>query len=220
MGTTRTPIGTDDIPADAARDALRPWSLDGWNLRKAPLVALDTSGTADVHALAAVIRDDPLTGSSKSLGVIGNHNRPIQNEEHAELLMRIIGARRLDLVDAGYIGDGHEVFLVCELPAECSIDRGRLGAPRLDGPFELVSINHHDGSGALWFYVLPAGTWHSTLSPMLAPLAQRQPGTRWIARHALASARVRHNASLRGIAGKLRRDLGLFRRGEGPLATL
>ncbi len=220
MGIMRRPLESDELPADAARSALQPWELHDWNVRKVPIIALDATGTSDVPASMCVMRDDPASGVSVALGVVGNHNRPIQNETQAELVMRILGLRRLSLNDAGYVGDGHEVFLVCDVPPGCSIDPGTLGAPPLRGPFELVSLNHHDGSGALWFYVLPTGTWHSILRPLLAPFAQRQPGTRWITRHAVARAHVRHNASLRGIAGKLRRDLRLCPPGDGPLASL
>lgn len=220
MGVVREPRLRDEESTDAVREALRPWELHDWNVRKVPMMALDTSGTADVPAAACVMRDDPETGRAVPLGVVGNHNSPIQNEQQAQLLMRILGLRHLRLNDAGYISDGREVFLVCDVPLGVVIDTGRLGDAPLRGPFELVSLNHHDGSGALWFYVLPAGTWYSTLRPLVAPLGQRQPGNRWIARHAVAHAHVRHNASLRGIAGKLRHDLGICLPGDGPIATL
>lgn len=220
MSTVQRRIGAVDPPAEAVREELTRWGLAGWNVRKDPLVALDGTGTVAVRGLFAVIRDDPATSSSIGLGVVGNHNSPIQNEQQAELLMRIVGVPRLEFLDAGAVGDGHQVYLVGDLPTDIEIDAGRLGIPPIHAPFEIVTLNHHDGSGALWFYVLPAGTWDSALRPLFGSHGVRPSGTRWIADHAVTMAHLRHNASRRGIAGKLRRDLGLERRGGGALATL
>lgn len=199
----------DSALSPAIGGELARWDLADWNVRRAPLVSLDTSGTLDVPGHSAVVRDDPRTETTIPLGVIGSNNNPIQNEEQAELLMQILGLDRLDLLDAGYLRDGNQVFLVCEVPAGFVVDSTELGASPTRGVFELLTLNHHDGSGALWFYVLPIGTWTSTLRPLFDPVSVRQPGTAHVRQHALTRASLKHHASRRGIAGKLRRDLRL-----------
>lgn len=89
MATARTPIGTAGVPPDAIARILRPRGLAGWNVRKDQLIALDDSGTVTVPSHWSVVRDDPTTGAVKPLGVVGNRNEPIQNEQHLELVIEI-----------------------------------------------------------------------------------------------------------------------------------
>lgn len=217
MATARTPIGTAGVPPDAIARILRPRGLAGWNVRKDQLIALDDSGTVTVPSHWSVVRDDPTTGAVKPLGVVGNRNEPIQNEQHLELVIEIAETPDLDILDAGFVHDGRLVFIACRLENDVVINPRELTPTPIAGPFELVTFNHHDGSGALWFGVMPAGTWQSAILPLFAPDAVRPPSTQFVKRYALTRARLRHDASRRRIAGKLHHDLGLDHAGGGPL---
>ncbi|WP_309064912.1 hypothetical protein [Microbacterium sp.] len=200
------------------RRALRRWQLHDWHVRKTPLVAQDDGTHIDVPKHSAVIRDVP-GGLPIALGTIGRRNTPIQNEELADLIMRILSLISVDFVDAGYTGLGEQVFLVCDIPSGFVVISDQPTKPPTRGDFEVVAVNRHDG-GALWFHVVPRGTWKTALRPLFDPRSADPPATRALKEHALSSTRLRHNASRAGIATKLRADLRLDREGGGPLRDL
>lgn len=204
---------------ESSRDALLAWDLHDWNVRKVPLLADLDGERLEVRKHSAVVRDDPNSSEIIVLGTIGRRNTPIQNEDQVELMMWLLGLRRIDFVDAGFSGQGEQVFLVSDLPSGFMINSEMAGVPPTQGEFELVSVNHHDG-GALRFDILPRGTWTSAIRPLFAPRGTDRLPTHALKDQALSRAYVRHNASRRGLPGKLAKELRLDRQGGGALGDL
>jgi hypothetical protein len=87
LGTTLTDVFT-------AEQAMTVGHLGGWNVRKTPLttVDLDADGVSvmEVPGHFATVRTNPFTGAAEPLGVVGEGYRPIQNEDHCEILNSVM----------------------------------------------------------------------------------------------------------------------------------
>lgn len=218
MGRTPEQESTVNPASEAVRMALVPYDLHSWHVRKTPIFAQVDGHRIEIPKHSGVVRD-PESGAAVPLGTVGRRNNPIQNEEHAALMMWILGLRKIEFIDAGYTGNGEQVFMACSVPPDFVIASDQPGTPPTHGEFELVSVNHHDG-GALWFHVVERGTWTAALRPLFEPRSSKIVPTGALKKHALSSAHIQHNASRDGIAGKLRRDLRLDLLGEGPIGDL
>lgn len=218
MGTAPEQENVASPASDAVRTALMPHDLHNWNVRNTPIFAEVDGHRIEIPQHSGVIRD-PEFGAAVPLGTVGRRNNPIQNEERVALMMWILGLRTIEFIDAGYTGNGEQVFMACTVPPAFVIASDHPGTSPTDGEFELISVNHHDG-GALWFHVVQRGTWTAALRSLFEPRSSKIVPTGALKKHALSSACFRHNASRDGIAGKLRRDLRLGLLGEGPIGNL
>jgi hypothetical protein len=86
-------LGTSLADVFTAEQAMTVGHLGGWQVRKLPLttVALDADGVSvlEVPGHFATVRTNPFTGAAEALGVVGEGYRPIQNEEHCDVLNRL-----------------------------------------------------------------------------------------------------------------------------------
>lgn len=139
-------------------EAIEAANLGGWNVRKLPMTAADTTPevidedgvtpavttTLPVPDWSHVVRTNPITGTPEGLGVVGNGFHLIQNEELAEFLealLDVTGARFL--TTAGSLRGGRQVFFCAKLPGGIRIN----GAD--DHDLYISAMNGHDGSMAL-----------------------------------------------------------------------
>jgi len=102
-------------------DALEYAHLSGWNVRAEPFTALlgddpDVNMPLREHITVSapenqvIVRDNPATGATESLGVVGDRYQAVQNEEAFAVVpfMEELGAR---VETAGSIRGGRQVFL-------------------------------------------------------------------------------------------------------------
>lgn len=134
-----------------AREALEAANLANWNVRKEALqVACEDGGRPlDVDSAFATVRTSPWTQKPEVLGTIGKLYRPIQNEEHCELLDTLVDESGAHFETAGSLRGGREVFLTMKLPEHLRVG----GVDDLD--MYIAALNSHDGSGSFRFLVTP-----------------------------------------------------------------
>lgn len=143
-------LGTVVDHALSAEEALELAHLSGWNVRKAPLQALQGEESAEalqVPGSFATVRTHPITGRPEVLGVVGNRYTPIQNEEHAGMLNALLHESRGQFETAGSLRGGKEVFVTTRIPAQFNVG----GVDPVD--LYLVAMNSHDGSSPFRFLV-------------------------------------------------------------------
>lgn len=133
-----------------AEAALRYGLLADWNLRKAPLVAHDTDGSpVPVEAQFAIVRDNPVTHTPESLGVVGDRYHILQNEELIGLLEALVDESGAHFETAGAIDGGRRVFVTMKLPGHISVG----GADRVDQ--YIAAMTSHDGTASTSVLVTP-----------------------------------------------------------------
>ncbi len=152
--------------AFTAEEAMRLGHLGGWGVRAVALTAHEVTEDGvtviDVPDKFATVRTNPFTGQAEALGVVGSQYRPIQNEEHAEILNRLVDASGAIFDTAGSLRGGRQVFITMQLPD--SIKVGGVDEVRI----YLAALNSHDGSQAFRLLVTPvrvvcANTQHAAL---------------------------------------------------------
>ena len=167
-------LGTviDDLSYD---DALRHAHLGGWNVRALPFAALlgddpDPNMPLREHVTVpapehqVIVRDNPASGRTESLGIVGGRYNPVQNEEAFAVapFLEDLGAT---VETAGAIREGRQVFLSMSLNGGFVLDPNG-GADRVQG--YLLLRTSHDGSIAVeavstWVRVVCANTFDVTL---------------------------------------------------------
>src|SRR5262249_35498368 len=109
----------------SAAEAMQHAKLGGWSVRKEHLQAVavgdDGVSTLPVSGRYATVRDNPATGQPEVLGVVGESYRPIQNEEHADLLDTLVDESGAHFETAGSLRGGRQVFLTMHLPKTTSV---------------------------------------------------------------------------------------------------
>lgn len=183
------------LPAEFdAAQAMQYAKLGGWRVRKEPLTT--TVLTADgVSSLSvpdhfASVRTNPVTGRPDVLGVVGRGYEPIQNEDHAGLLDRLVDESGAHFETAGSLRGGRQVFLSMKLPRTMRIG----GVDPVD--LYLIACNSHDGTSAFRLLV----------SPVRVVCANTQAAA---IRGAKASYSIRHTAGAKGQIVQARAALGL-----------
>ena len=181
---------------DAAQ-AMSYARLGGWNVRT---MALQTApvlseggvfGALPVPDQFATVRTNPVSGSVDVLGVVGRGYTVIQNEEHADLLNRVVdesGGAHFET--AGSLRGGRSVFLSMKLPRTMNIG----GIDPVD--LYLIALNSHDGTSAFRLLV----------SPVRVVCANTQA---LALRRAQSSFSIRHTSGARGNIAQAREALGL-----------
>ncbi|MGQ0846514.1 MAG: DUF932 domain-containing protein [Sporichthyaceae bacterium] len=187
LGTTLTDVFT-------AEEAMRVGHLGGWNVRKTPLHTSEITETGvsvlEVPGHFATVRTNPFTGATEPLGVVGESYRPIQNEEHCEVLNRLVDDSGAIFDTAGSLRGGRQVFVSLRLPETMRI----AGSDEID--FNIVALNSHDGTSAFRLLV----------TPIRVVCANTQAAA--LANHS-ASIAIRHTASATARVAAARDALGL-----------
>lgn len=144
-------LGTTLPDAFDAESALHYGHLKDWNLRKAPLLAQDTSTTSiQVPDTFAVLRDNPVIKDQVDvLGTVGKKYAILQNEELVGLLDTIIDESGANFETAGAVKGGKQVFVTMKLPGHISIG----GVDPIDQ--YIAATTAHDGSASTSIMVTP-----------------------------------------------------------------
>lgn len=138
--------------AFTAEEAMRIGRLGGWHVRKLPLTATEmtSDGVTTIDAPGfATVRDNPFTGQTEALGVVGSGYTPLQNEEHAEFLNLLADESGAVFDTAGSLRGGRQVFITMQLPDSLTVG----GTDRID--LNIAALNSHDGSSAFRILVTP-----------------------------------------------------------------
>ncbi|MFX0537413.1 DUF932 domain-containing protein [Ornithinimicrobium sp. Y1847] len=160
-------LGTT-VAGDAftAEEAMRLGHLGGWDVRTVALnateVTEDGMSSIGVPNRFATVRTNPFTGCAEALGVVGSQYQPIQNEEHAEVLNRLVDDSGAIFDTAGSLKGGRQVFITMRLPQTIKV----AGVDEIS--INLGALNSHDGSQAFRLLVTPvrivcANTQHAAL---------------------------------------------------------
>ncbi len=186
------------LPAEFdAAQAMAYAKLGGWNVRTmalqtAPVLSDDgVFGALPVPDQFATVRTNPVSGSVDVLGVVGRGYTVIQNEEHADLLNRVVdesGGAQFET--AGSLRGGRSVFLSMKLPRTMNIG----GIDPVD--LYLIALNSHDGTSAFRLLV----------SPVRVVCANTQA---LALRRAQSSFSIRHTSGAKGNIAQAREALGL-----------
>jgi phage/plasmid-like protein (TIGR03299 family) len=185
------------LPAEFdAAQAMAYAKLGGWNVRTmalqtAPVLSDDgVFGALPVPDQFATVRTNPVSGGVDVLGVVGRGYTVIQNEEHADLLNRVVDEGGACFETAGSLRGGRAVFLSMKLPRTMNIG----GVDRVD--LYLIALNSHDGTSAFRLLV----------SPVRVVCANTQA---LALRRAQSSFSIRHTSGARGNIAQAREALGL-----------
>lgn len=180
--------------AFTAEEAMRLGHLGGWDVTTVPLTAHEVTEDG-VHSIEvpgqfATVRTNPFTGQREALGVVGSQYHPIQNEEHAEVLNRLVDDSGAIFDTAGSLKGGRQVFITMRLPQSIKV----AGVDEIE--MNIAALNSHDGTQAFRLLVTPirvvcANTQHAAL------------------RDHRASVVVKHTASAAGRIAAAREALGM-----------
>jgi len=179
-----------------AEEAMTHANLGGWNVRKIGLQTVAEIGASGVTApvlmpeFVATVRTNPHTGQVEPLGVVGSGYHVIQNEDHAEVLNRLVDDSGAIFETAGSLHGGRQVFLSMKMPETMLIG----GVDAVD--LYLVALNSHDGSGAFRLLV----------SPIRVVCANTQAAA---LRHHRSSFSIRHTSGAKARIEQARQALGL-----------
>ena len=187
-------LGTVLPDTFTAQQAMNHAKLGGWQVRTEPLTATvvgdDGVTTLEVPDHFATVRTHPLTGHPEVLGVVGAKYRPIQNEQHADLLDLLVDESGAHFETAGSLRGGRQVFLTMKIPHSMTIG----GRDTVD--LYMVAMNSHDGTTAFRLLVSPVRVvCANTLAAAI--------------RGAKSSFNIRHTAGAAGAVAQARDALGL-----------
>ncbi len=137
-----------------AEDAMFFANLGGWNVRKAPVYAVDpvTGESLDTNGgIYAPVRTNPVTGKAEVIGrnAVGEIWEPVQNEEHCELLNTLVDDSGAHFETAGSLRGGAQVFVTMRMPETMMIG----GKDRVD--LYIAGLNSHDGTGSFTLLATP-----------------------------------------------------------------
>jgi phage/plasmid-like protein (TIGR03299 family) len=185
------------LPAEFdAAQAMQFAKLGGWNVRTRALRTVEVldadgvTGPLEVPGQFATVRTNPVTGGTDVLGVVGSGYTVIQNEEHADLLNRVVDESGAHFETAGSLRGGRSVFLSMNVPRTMMIG----GVDPVD--LYLIALNSHDGTSAFRLLV----------SPVRVVCANTQA---LALRRAQATFSIRHTSGAQGNIAQARQALGL-----------
>ena len=177
-----------------AEEAMNAAHLAGWNVRKIGLTATEVTDdgvtSLEVPDRFATVRTNPVTQATEYLGTVVSLYTPIQIEEHAELLNRLVDESGAHFDTAGSLRGGRETFMTMKLPDTMLVG----GKDAVD--LNLVALNSHDGNSAFRFLV----------SPVRVVCANTQAAA---LREAKATFSIRHTANAGRELQEAREALGL-----------
>lgn len=188
-------LGTDVSKTTTAAQAMKLAGLADWNVRKMPLetvVALADGGEIrlPVPGKFATVRDLPGGGVDVLGGAVGNTYRPLQNEEHCEILDAIVDYSGANFESAAAMRGGRDVFVSMKLNDQMLVG----GIDPID--LYLVAFNSHDGSSSFKLAVTPVRVFCSNQQAAVMGDAK-------------SSFTVRHTVNARSIVAEARHALDL-----------
>jgi phage/plasmid-like protein (TIGR03299 family) len=159
-----------------SEEALIAAQLAGWNVRLAPLQAIEITEdgveTAEANDRYATVRTHPITGKLDVLGVgLSGSYHPVQNEEQVAFMDALTDSARI--TSAGSLRGGRQTFFCCEIPYDLLV--GGMDAVRLF----LAIMNGHDGSMGFRAVVSPIRVVCANTQDMALATAQQ----RWSVAH-------------------------------------
>lgn len=188
-------LGADVSKTSTAREAMEVAGLAGWNVRKMPLetvVALEDGGELrlPVPGKFATVRDLPGAGVKVLGGAVGNTYRPLQNEEHCDILDAIVDYSGANFESAGAMREDRDVFVSMKLNDQMLVG----GIDPID--LYLAAFNSHDGSSSFKLAVTPVRVFCSNQQAAVMGDAK-------------SSFTVRHTVNARSIVAEARHALDL-----------
>jgi phage/plasmid-like protein (TIGR03299 family) len=189
-------LGVLTLGAMTARRALEKAHLTGWQVRKrelqtAPILTEDGFLPGQpIPGQYATVRTSPWTGKEEVLGVVGSRYHVIQNEEHTDMLDRLVDVSGAYYETAGALRGGREVFVSMKLPEQIKI--GDVD----DIDLYITALNSHDGSSP--YRVLAA--------PIRVECANTQAAAIAMARQSFS---IRHTSGAASQIAAAREALGL-----------
>lgn len=143
-------LGTVLPSSLTAAEALEHGGLAGWNLRKAPIRALDeeTGELVPVSGSYGILRDRG-DGTSDTLGVVGELYKIMQNEQLTGLMDALVDESGAHYETAGAVSGGKKVFVSMKLPNHISVG----GVDPIEN--YLTAMTSHDGSTSTIVMVTP-----------------------------------------------------------------
>ena len=182
-------LGTTLPDTFTAEEAMTTGHLGGWDVRKIPVTATEI-GPNGVYSLPvpgqyATVRTSPWTGEPEVLGTAGEDYRPIQNEDHCELLNALVEESGAHFDTAGSLRGGKEVFVTLRLPDHMMVG----GVDRVD--LNIAALNYHYAGRSFRLMVTPvrvvcANTQAAALRDNIGMYSTRHTGD---PRQALTAAR-------------------------------
>lgn len=157
-----------------AEKALQVAHLADWNVSTVPLVVSLDGQDVEMPGKFLTVRDNPFTGATEPVGVVGNRYQPIQNEEAFDWTNGLAGFG-YHYVSAGAMRDLTKIFMVQQLPETFAVD----GTDEV--LWFLMTTNAHDGRGSMWSYITPIqGVCGNTVR-----ISKLKAARKWSVRHTL-----------------------------------
>ena len=131
-------VAAEEMTAETLLDRAH---LGGWNTRKIPAVGFDGRNFVDGGGQDFMtIRDNPFTGITERLGMVGPTYQVYSNErlaDYMQTLVDLVGGAIFDT--GGSLDDGRRVFMTMQLPGTMTI------GGRDDLRVFIAAFNNHDG---------------------------------------------------------------------------
>ena len=189
-------LGTVTQDTMSAHEIMGAALLGNWAVRTIPVYGVDIVEGVEVPILAddkrMTVRQNPVTGVTEFLGIVGTDYTVVQNEQCAEMLDRLVdqtGGAHFET--AGSLRNGKSVFVTMKLPDAMQI----AGVDRVD--LYLIGTTSHDGSAAL----------RVDASPIRVVCANTQ---RAAFQHAVGHYTFRHTSKVNEQIAQAREALGLM----------
>lgn len=177
-----------DVPT--AAEALKFGRLNGWNLRKQPIVTHVGDLVLAVPGRFAVIRDNPFhDGQVDVLGDVGQIHKVMQNEQLERLLDNLAETTGARFVSAGEFDGGRRVFVAMKLPGGAKVG----GVDQVD--IYLSAMASHDGTATPSLMMTPV----HTASQSVMNLAYKNADHAYKVSHTLGTADVLHKQANKAV---------------------
>lgn len=169
-----------------AEEALSEANLSGWNIRKAPIFALDenTGEMVQIEDRFGVIRD-----GGAPLGVVGNTYKIMQNEQLTGLLDALVDESGAHYETAGALDKGRKVFVSMKMPQSIKVG----GVDQIEN--YLTAMTSHDGSTSTVVMVTPV----RVVCQNTMALALANSKTQFRVRHTSSAERVILNEARKAL---------------------
>jgi phage/plasmid-like protein (TIGR03299 family) len=142
-------LGQTREGALTAEEIMEHGYLADWDVRKAPVYAVENGKTIEIPGRSAIIRNNPINKNVEALGVVGPLYHVVQNEAHAEFLNTLVEESGAHFETAGSLYGGRQVFITMKMPGHVLIG----GVDRVDT--YIAALNAHDGSKAFTLMATP-----------------------------------------------------------------
>lgn len=137
-------LGTVTDGCLTAEDAMRVAHLD-YQVRKEHIYIAAPNSLVAVPDKFATVRENPFTGATETLGIVGKRYEIVQNLETAEFLNALVGESGAHFETAGSLYNGRKMFVSMKAPkglligGHDAVDLYLIGSNSMDGtsPFRI-----------------------------------------------------------------------------------